>query len=307
MAADGGSAGPAQLNLKQVAARLGVHYMTAYRYVRTGRLDAHQEGTAWVVDAAAVERFLALRDQQDLGGESDRPEPSDGSGVDWGARLRRPLLTGDEVAAWRVVEQALTAGRSPQACYLDVLGGALARVDDDGPAGIAGGLLATATAHRVVARLGARFRRPGRSKGTVIFGAPLGELHSLPIAVVADLVRMEGFTCLELGANVPPEAFAGAAEGAHRLVAVGLGATSADNLESLRDAIAAVQAARPDVPVVVGGQAVRSPELAALSGATAWAEDGIQAVAVIRQLAERQTVPSTATPRATSAASTPTS
>jgi hypothetical protein len=77
--------------------------------------------------------------------------------------------------------------------------------------------LATATAARLVARLGARFRRPGRSRGTVVFGAALGEHHTLAISVVADLVRLEGFTCLELGANVPPNAFAGAASGATRL------------------------------------------------------------------------------------------
>ena len=46
-----------------------------------------------------------------------------------------------------------------------------------------------------------------------MFGAPLGEHHTLAIAVVADLVRLEGFSCLELGADVPPGAFASAAAG----------------------------------------------------------------------------------------------
>jgi excisionase family DNA binding protein len=292
---------PAGLNLKQVAARLGVHYMTAYRYVRTGRLDAHQEGTAWLVEPEAVARFLRAAT-----GPTEATSAPGTPSVDWAARLRHPLLTGDEVGAWRVVEQALTAGRSPQDVYVEVLGGALAGIDDDGPSGIAGGHLATATAHRLVARLGARFRRPGRSRGTVIFGAPSGELHSLPIAVVADLVRIEGFTCLELGANVPPEAFAGAAIGAHRLVAVGLGATSADNLDAVRATIDALLDARPDVPVVLGGQAVRNPEVAALSGASAWAEDGIEAVAVISALASGQPLPSTVAPLATADTRSPT-
>ena len=38
--------------------------------------------------------------------------------------------------------------------------------------------------------------------GTVVFGAPTGELHSLPISIAADLVRLAGFDVLELGA--PP-------------------------------------------------------------------------------------------------------
>jgi len=47
-----------ELNIKQVAAELGVHYMTAYRYVRTGRLAARKVGTGWVVRAADLERFV---------------------------------------------------------------------------------------------------------------------------------------------------------------------------------------------------------------------------------------------------------
>ena len=32
------------ITLHEAAARLGVHYMTAYRYVRTGRLPAERDG-----------------------------------------------------------------------------------------------------------------------------------------------------------------------------------------------------------------------------------------------------------------------
>ena len=128
--------------------------------------------------------------------------------------MRLTLVIGDEMAAWRVLEQALAAGHSPTQCYLDLVVGA---IDDiSGRSDVprqpdAGQYLATATAARLVARLGARFRRPARSRGTVVFGAPIGEHHVLPISVVADLVRLNGFSCLELGADVPPAAFAGAA------------------------------------------------------------------------------------------------
>src|SRR6202012_223899 len=94
--------------------------------------------------------------------------------------------------------------------------------------------LATAAATRLVARLGALFRRPGRSRGTVVFGAPLGEHHVLPIAVVADLVRLNGFSCLELGADVPPAVFAGTARDAYRLIAVGIGVTMTTSLENVK-------------------------------------------------------------------------
>ena len=37
--------------LQQVAERLGVHYMTAYRYVRTGQLIATRRDGRWTVTA----------------------------------------------------------------------------------------------------------------------------------------------------------------------------------------------------------------------------------------------------------------
>ena len=42
--------GSGLLGLQEAADRLGVHYMTAYRYVRTGRLPATRIGSQWWVD-----------------------------------------------------------------------------------------------------------------------------------------------------------------------------------------------------------------------------------------------------------------
>jgi methanogenic corrinoid protein MtbC1 len=89
---------------------------------------------------------------------------------------------------------------------------------------------------------------------------------------------LEGFSCLELGANVPPEAFAGAASGASRLVAVGLGVTTATNLDAVRQTVDAVHAVYPGIPVVLGGQAAAELATAELTGADAWAADGLRAV-----------------------------
>jgi excisionase family DNA binding protein len=270
------------LNLKQVAAELGVHYMTAYRYVRTGRLPAQREGTGWVVSRSDLDAFI------------DRPllllstDGDGGTGANWRNRLRETLVTGDEVGAWRIIEQALVAGTAPTECYLDLIVGAINDIggQSERPSGpVASEYLATATASRLVARLGARFRRPGRSRGTVIFGAPLGEHHVLPISVVADLVRLNGFSCLELGANVPPEAFAGTARDAYRLIAVGIGVTMTTNIDAVRETINAVHEFDPEIPVVLGGQAAYGPDVAETIGASAWAADGAQAIELFSSLA----------------------
>ena len=41
---------PKPLTLQQAADKLGVHYMTVYRYVRTGKLPATRVGGGWQVD-----------------------------------------------------------------------------------------------------------------------------------------------------------------------------------------------------------------------------------------------------------------
>ncbi|HEX7132918.1 MAG TPA: helix-turn-helix domain-containing protein [Iamia sp.] len=275
------------LNLKQVAQRLGVHYMTAYRYVRQGLLPARKEGTAWVVEAADVDAFR-------VGPATNVVPPPDGSTrseADWSERVRTQLVAGSEAGAWAVVDRALAAGVSPQRCYLELLGGSVAVVGDDvarGEATVADERVATAIAMRVCARLGTRFRRRGRSRGTVVLGAPEGEHHALGVAILSDLIRLSGFAVLELGPDVPAEAFAGAALRAERLVAVGIGVTQVENLDTAAAVTAAVRAVLPDVALVIGGQAVRSPEVAAIVGATTWAPDGEALVAAVEALAPRR-------------------
>ena len=278
------------LNLKEVAQRLGVHYMTAYRYVRIGRLPAEREGTGWRVREEDLAAFVALGGEDPADGPGARGLAAGVSGstaVDWTGRLVERLLAGDEPGAWSIVEAALVAGLSPQACYLELVVGALGRISDAGAAGnldLADSYVATATAGRIVARLGGRFRKPGRTRGTVVLGSPRGEQHSLPIAIVADLVRLAGFGVLELGPDVPAEAFVVAATRVERLVAVGIGVTRVDALAEAAEVVAAVRRVLPEVPVLVGGQAVRNPEMAALTGATGWAEDGAGLVAALEDL-----------------------
>jgi excisionase family DNA binding protein len=274
----------AGLNLKQVAQRLGVHYMTAYRYVRQGRLPARRDGTAWLVDPADVERFAA--EGADGIAVAD-PEPAGAGRVDWAARVRAQLLAGNEVGAWAEVDRALAAGVTPQRAYLDLLAGSVAAIGDDVERGRATGaeeLLATVTAQRVAVRLGTRFRRRGRSRGTVVLGAPEGERHGLSVAILADLFRLAGFTALELGADVPADAFATAAERAERLVAVAVSVTQIENLDTAAGVVRAVRASAPGCPVLLGGQAVRSPEVAALAEADTWAPDAEAAVAAVEAL-----------------------
>jgi excisionase family DNA binding protein len=274
----------ADLNLKQAAARLGVHYMTAYRYVRQGHLAAHRDGTAWRVTEDTLAAFTTRGRRGNAPADGS---PRGAARVDWRARLETCFLAGDEPAAWDTIERALASGHDPAFCYLEMVADALADIGSRWAAGeldAADEPLATAVATRVVARLGARFRRPGRSRGSVVFGAPTGELHSLPIAIVADLVRIHGFDVLELGADIQPAAFVAATARAPRLVAVGIGVASIERWDAVRATINALRQHDHEVPILIGGQAVLNAEIADLAGATAWAVDGREAVRLIEAI-----------------------
>ena len=86
------------ITLSQAAERLGVHYMTAYRYVRTGRLPASKDGSEWRVAVADVETMLSGRSRR----RRRRWTPSGGPGHgrrrrrDYHVRLETRLLVGDE-------------------------------------------------------------------------------------------------------------------------------------------------------------------------------------------------------------------
>lgn len=258
---------PAQLNLKQVAAELGVHYMTAYRYVRTGRLPARKVGTGWVVERAAVEELAA-------------GTPRDGATVevDWEERLHERLVVGDETGAWAVVEGALVAGWTPERVLVGLLIPAVARTQPtEGPH--AGHLVAVA-AQRTSAVLASRFRRRGRHRGTVVLGTPAGEDHSLALTLLADLLRLRNVAVLELGGGVSPAAFVEASRAADRLLAVGIGVTRVEQLERARDVVLAVRAEVPGARILLGGQAVGNPEVATLAGADAWSAD-VEGVAAL--------------------------
>lgn len=52
------------MNLKTAARRLGVHYQTAYKWVRSGELIAVKVGLSYEISEAALERFVAEREAQ---------------------------------------------------------------------------------------------------------------------------------------------------------------------------------------------------------------------------------------------------
>ncbi len=278
--------GAGLITLQEAADELGVHYMTAYRYVRTGRLHAVKDGAEWRVDPADLSslevgrRVNATATAPTRAARDSRWTPDPG-------RLAGRLVDGDEPGSWQLLEDALTAGASPESVYTDLLVPAMAHVGEQWATGtvtVAEEHTATVTVQRLTGRLGPRFRRPGRKRGTIVLGAAPGDQHGLAVGLLADPLRGRGFRVTDLGADVPVEAWLDAARRAERLravgisvVAAGLDAVVAGTVAALHDAV--------QVPVILGGGALRDADHAKALGADGWAASHAEALDLFEHLA----------------------
>jgi len=285
------------ITLYEAAERLGVHYMTVYRYVRTGRLPGRKVGVEWRVDPRDLAQVQPARKpatatggrRTDASGTSEASAPAGRRRrVDYRRRLVDRLIAGDEHGSWAIVQNALAAGHDSEELYLDVLAPALETIGEEW----AGGRLTVAEEHqasvvvqRLIGRLGPLFTRRGRTRGSVVIGAPPGDTHSLPSALFADLLRGAGFTAVDLGADTPAPSFVDTARRAERLVAVGISVTTPDRDAIVADLVADLRAA-VSVPVVLGGGAVTSSEHAHALGADHWAGTTRDAVDLFGALAD---------------------
>ena len=242
------------VTLRQAAEELGVHYMTAYRYVRLGLLPARKQGTGWLVASRDLAAFRATS----TGGPSAPARRARGT-APWPERLEARLLAGDARGAFGVIEAALAAGTDAPTLYVDVIAGAMRSIGDRwerAEIDVADEHRATAIALRLLGQVGARFARRGRSRGTVLVGTPPGERHDLPAALVADVLRTAGFDVGDLGSDLPAASFAAAARNADRLVAVLVSVTTPGRDDATAEVVAALREAVPDTPLLVGGGAV---------------------------------------------------
>jgi excisionase family DNA binding protein len=266
------------LTLHEAAEQLGVHYMTAYRYVRLGQLDAVKVGGTWQVTTAALDAFRHQR---------DGAQPARLRAVPWSDRLESRLLAGDASGAWGVIESALAGGSSVGDVYVEVLAPALHSIGDRWAAGeidVAIEHRASGITSRLIGRLGSRCVRRGRSRGSIVLGSPTGEQHSLVVAMLADLLRLEGWDVSDLGADTPATSFLLTAESLDDLVAVGISVTNPESITSAAETCAVLHGAEVAVPILLGGQAIDGEAHARSLGADGYAVDAASMVRLIDAL-----------------------
>jgi excisionase family DNA binding protein len=274
---DGGDGG-APLTLREAAEQLGVHYMTAYRYVRTGQLPASRRSGRVLVARADLAAFERRR--TDAPGPARRPRsPRRPQGLHFDRLLDR-LLAGDERGAWQVVDTALVSQTTPEAAHLDLLAPCMAEVGRRWQAGtltVGQEHIASATAARIAARLAPLCTPRGPRRGAIVVGGPPGEHHTLPATLLTNVLRARAWHVIELGGDTPAADFVDAARTADRLTAVAVSVGSEVTHPAARTVIAALRAKlsdlpeHSDLPVLAGGPGIPDLPTARALGATTWA------------------------------------
>ena len=278
---------PTEITLQDAADQLGVHYMTVYRYVRTGRLKARKHDGQWWVQP---DDLATLQNPAPAPPARSESQPRKRRWERYIDRLVPRLIEGDEAGAWGVVESALTAGAAPMEIHVDLLGPAMREVGrrwQEGTLTVGGEHRASAVAQRLAGRLSPRFARRGRRRGTVVLAGAPGDIHALPVVLLADVLRGAGFEVVDFGANTPSADIARAVTENEGVVAVALSASTGGREEELRAAIADIRTVTNGMPILLGGPAIADAEAATSLGATGWAADARSAVELVESVRKR--------------------
>lgn len=190
------------MDLRTAAGRLGVHYQTAYRWVRDGTLDASKVSGTYEVSDEAVAQLLAAR-------AAPAPPPRRATVRSWDHQVERlfgTLAVGDELAARSVVDRLHEGGVPLVELCDDLLAPALRRVGTawaDGILTVAHEHRSAAICERLLARVAEHPR--GRPRGVAVTATPPGEQHGIPSLMAALALRADRWSVHHAGCDVPED------------------------------------------------------------------------------------------------------
>jgi excisionase family DNA binding protein len=191
----------AKVDLQTAADELGVHYQTAYRWVRNGRLDAELVGRRYLVsptDIAELDRARRTPAAPAPPGQSRLEHATD--------RMYDALVAGDEPAAVKIIRRLADEGTPAIELIQVVLVPPLQRIGSawhDGELTVWVEHRASAIVERLLGDLAPNPR--GRRRGVVVVATLTGDHHSLPGTMAAVALRADNWHVHHLGADLPPD------------------------------------------------------------------------------------------------------
>lgn len=117
---------------------------------------------------------------------------------------------------------------------------------------------------------------------TIVIATVRGDIHDIGKNIVRVLLENYGYTVIDLGKDVPPEAILEAAK-REQVRMVGLSALMTTTVPAMEETIALLHAELPDCKIVVGG-AVLTQEYADMIGADFYAKDAMETVRFAERL-----------------------
>jgi excisionase family DNA binding protein len=235
------------MQLREAADVLGVHYQTAYGWVRQGVLPARKTPHGYEVSGTDVSALAKHR----ASGTAPRPQIRV---RDWTAqadRLHAAIVTGDETTARRVFARLARGVPLTDLCDR-VIGPALHQIGADWAAG----RLTIGTEHRASAicerLIAARARQPqGRPRGIAVTAAPPGDRHGLPALMATACLREDRWLVHHLASDIPvAEVTQLALEAGAGLVVLSAATTS--SARRARRAAKEIRTAAPGLRVLAG-------------------------------------------------------
>ncbi len=190
-----------QIDLRRAAGELGVHYQTAYGWVRNGKLPAQLVDGRYLVNRSDLTEVTARR-------TTPRPPtpPTAKRMMRAAARAQDALVSGDESAVRDLTRRLVDEGATVIDLIQQVLVPPLIHIGAEWHAGrltIWVEHRASAIVDRVLGELAPNPR--GRRRGTVMVAAVTGDFHSLPTSMAAVALRADNWSVEHLGANMPPD------------------------------------------------------------------------------------------------------
>jgi len=191
-----------EIDLAAAAEQLGVHYQTAYKWVRSGALPAHRVRGRYVLDPIEVAAFDERRSRP-----SSAPRRRPRGGYE---QFRRQMTTalsdGDERTARRLASDLVDRGVSLTTVTHELVVPALLHIGSEWHAGrlpIWAEHRASAIVQRLLGELDPHPR--GRRRGTVMVAALSGDHHGLPTSMAAAALREDNWRVHHLGADMPAD------------------------------------------------------------------------------------------------------
>ena len=192
------------IDLQTAADSLGVHYQTAYKWVRSGRLPADLIHGQYRINPAEVAKLRSARSRPTKP-RARQPRSGDAS---LASSVFESLLSGTEREVRVQLGSLLSQGWTLTETVDRVVAPALRQIGDEWAAG----RVSVPHEHRATAiidrALGQHHQaRRGRRRGVAVVGAVSGELHTLATSMAAIALREDGWSVHHLGAGVPAEDF----------------------------------------------------------------------------------------------------